>query len=163
MLIIEVALGIVLAVVILRYWRELISVGILGGIAIVAISALIFGGYYLYENTELFYGILSVIAFAFFISGIYKVIEICGKRVSQVTLEKWNFTSGEIFGVLFIVIMVILGLFFIVKATISGEYNDIHTPIGSVFIFLGVVGGFVHIRDIKKSRDRRSNIDSNQE
>ena len=154
MLIIEIALGIVLAVIILRYWQEIIRFGGYGILFITIVSGILFGGYYLYENLEKVAPFLAIAFVLFIFFSAFVVINFFGQKLSVISLEKWNLSCSEITGIIFIISMVFLGMYFILSDFISGENND--ATFGFVFFFLGVIGGFVHLRDIKKAREQRA-------
>jgi len=158
MLIIEIALGIVLGVVILTYWRELINFGIIGVLGIVAFSVLGFGGYYFYENFDSLTPFIDVIIFLSLFFGSLIIIKAGGEKISGFTLKKWNLSSGDIAGIIFYFSIFGLGIFFLGKAILASENSDILSfiTLGSVIVLVGIVGGLIHIREIKRTRGLRA-------
>jgi hypothetical protein len=156
MLIIEIALGIVLAVIILIFWRQIIGFGVIAIIAMIAISILGIGGYFLYNNFDAVSPFLPLIILLILLYGLWMLIKEVGKRISVVTLKKWDLSSGDISGILFSVPMFLLGLFFLSKTLITGDYEVTHLYGGGLLVIAGVIVWFANKKEIKRTRALRA-------
>ena len=168
MLILEIALGIVLSVVILSYWRIILSFGILGIIFVTVISILGFGSYMIYENYEsisfyiLIIGIFLICAFL--LIALSHLIEFITKPISIITLKKWNLSCGEIAAILFVLSITAIGIYFIFQAIISIGHNNyvFILTLGAVVTCTSAVASFLCFKDIKDARGKRAlSIDDN--
>jgi hypothetical protein len=158
-LIIEVALGIVLAVIILNYWRNIIGWGVLAIIGTIFITAVVGVGYLIYNSwdsiTPFIPLLLIVICFVIGIPLLFKVSEFIEDGLSQFTIKAWNLTGGECIAILFITIMLTVGLSFLFRAVIMENPPHNELPIG---LWLVVFGGLVYKKNMKtinKTRGQR--------
>lgn len=156
MIIIEIALGIVLAVLILRYWREIIGLGILGGVFAVGVSILLLIGYFIYENHEKIETglVITITVLAIFVVP-YIGVKFISRKISPFTLRKWNLTCGEITAFIMIISTTLTGILLLLRSKLSGEFNEVHYPIGLVLIFVGLIGVIVHFKDVKNKQNLR--------
>ena len=159
MLVIEIALGIVLAVVVLSYWRLIITFGIIGVIGLAVIAVIIFGGYMIYENydslIEPFLIIIFVLVLMFVLYVVLNLIESTIARINTVTLKKWNLLFWEIVVTLFLLFTMLTGVYFIYIAAFSGGGIENYS-IGIIWILVCAIYGFFCIKDIKNEREKRA-------
>ncbi len=152
MIIIEIALGIVLAVIILNYWQDIIGWGILAVIGSVIIAALAGVSYFIYSNWDSLAPILAllliVVCFVIGMMILHKVCEFLDERLSRFTIKMWNVTGGESIAILFMIITLTVGIFFVLKAVITENPPHNNLPIGCLLIF---IGGLIYNNNIKNS------------
>lgn len=160
MLIIEIALGIVLAVIILVFWHEIIRFGLLGALILAALSAVAFGSYYAYENFSSIAPLLSIMVFIIILIFFVKYVDVLMRKISIITLNKWNLTSGEIFGNTFVAFLILAGLTSAAYSLFTSNYGSVSMSLGIASIVIGLIGYKVQIKDIKKSREHRAITES---
>lgn len=138
------------------------GLGILAVYCLIAISVLGFTGYYFYEYFDLVAPlILAGAVLLALIAAASKLSTVIGDKISLFTLNKWDLTGGEIAGFIFLAFLNITGLCIIGRSIIFGNSKDPFSAMefGVVIILLGLIGGFVHFKEVKKSRKVRAVID----
>ena len=151
MLIIQIALGIVLAVVALRFWTNIIAFGVVGMIALAVLFAVILGASYIYE-------VLSLVLIIFITFAVYCSIGIAGAELSVVTIKKWNLDSGDVAGMVFGVALLICGIYFAFNNYVTDKHSDAFVSICVFLLFASCSAAvfYVQLKEIKKTRGLRS-------
>lgn len=144
-MIIEVALGVVLGVLILRYWREFLALGLFATIGIAVLAILAIGVFWIASNEQALQKVLTLL----FLAAAFLV----GLLIAKVIAKRSVLTVEEI-GVLltiavFLLPMTSFFIWFITKwATEAGE--------PALFLFLLPLTGLWYWLWLKLSRLRRS-------
>ena len=162
MLIINIGLGILLAFMVIRFRREIIGLGIIGLIGVIALSLTLTVGYFIYENFELILVFLIPISSLVLIIWFFKTV---GHKISIVTLDKLNLTFGEVAGILFTFGMLASGFIFIIRSIFINELNgsDINSGLGLGLFFTGLIGSIVHIINVRHAIGQRKIHGRNRE
>jgi len=147
-MIIQIALGIILAVVILRYWIEIISFGIKAFILAMILAAVAAGGYFAYLHYEsvLIFVILAILfCFFGFVFG----------KIDDFIFKKCHLTLVEVLGALVVLAMTLMFLWFSIDA-IPDQYGF---SLFSFIVFsLGCAVLAYYIKSAKETiKDRKSN------
>ncbi|WP_445359603.1 hypothetical protein [Microbulbifer sp. ANSA005] len=156
MLIIQIALGIVLAVVILRFWRQILGFGIIGLIGIALLGTVLTAGYFAYENIHSISPFIGLAVFIGGLVGLVKFFEVSEKYLSKVTVEVWNLSAGDVFFLLFLLCLVVLAFFFFGKAIWLTESRAGNILIGTILFIVTVSGYFIYQKELKRGRASRS-------
>lgn len=156
MLIIEIALGIVLAVVVLNYWREILKFGFRGLLLICFLAVLTIVGYYMFEYFELIRPYLGVVIFSLiYISMVFLSVflgESLAEKLAASSLNKWELSGGEVKRILFLVLAFILGICLVSMGQTSAAYLFF----GSTLLLLSLVGGFVYKKELNRALEQRA-------
>lgn len=167
MLIIQIALGVVLAVIILAYWRKILSIGVLSFLIILAISGVCITGYFAYSNQDIIREILIVVLVVSTMIGLIILAKIIGesfsKKLSINTIRRWNLTFGDIVGSILFLSILICGLFSIIQAILIHTIESGYFSIGLALLLIGSIGCFIHFKEIKRSQKQRKIKSSYQE
>ncbi|RHW76806.1 hypothetical protein [Colwellia sp. RSH04] len=159
MLIIEIALGIVLAVIIINYWRDIINFGVVAIIGLVILSVLFGIGYFIYDGWDSIAPFLpllfTIICFVIGMPLLFKVSEFIENGLSKYTIKAWNLTGGECIAILLITIMLSVGLSFLFRAVIMKNPPHNELPIGLWLVFFGGLIYKKNMKTINKTRGQR--------
>lgn len=156
MMIIEIAFGIVLAVFILRYFREIISLGFLGVVIALRVCILLLIGYLIFDNYEKI-GIGTIVIIFVFATFIfpYVFLQFIDKKVSPFTLKNWNLTCWEIVAFFLTISLIALGIILFLLSMFSYEYSDGYSFYGLTLVLSGLIGSIVHFKDVKNKKNLR--------
>lgn len=156
MLIIQIALGIVLAAVILNYWRQIIGLGIDAIIIIAVFAGVYFGGSYTYENFDNALPFLVIIMFIATLYFLQRVIRLFNKRLTVRSIEKWDLSSEDIGSVLFSILLLMLAISLFGAALYWRDESTTFYVLGTIFFIASVMKGISSKKEIEKSREKRA-------
>jgi hypothetical protein len=156
MLIIEIALGIVLAVIILGYWQELIKLGVIGIIGVAIISFVGLASYFAYINFDLIVSwlpVVTVILSLFVIPILFRASE---EKLSALSLKKYKFRFGEVFGLVLSSSAFFLGIFLILSEHVGFGTEQGYKPIGVLIGAAGILGSRIYLKEILETKKLQS-------
>ena len=153
MLIIQIALGIVLAVVILKFWRETLVLAILAIATSIVLGAIAGGGYVIYENIDLLNRnietIFSVVLFlAALVSACWILVKI-DQFLSPITERRWRINSKELFQIVISILLVLSGISCLILALLTPIERDSNLIIGLFLLLGGAIAGVSTYTDYK--------------
>lgn len=122
MLVIEIALGIVLAAVILRFWQSILSFGLVVALGAALLSAASIGIYFVYTNIDSIAPFVGILILVLLLVGSVSLFDRVGEFVSSYTIKHWNLEGGDIASIIYINLMYMAGMFFLAKGVFSNEY-----------------------------------------
>ena len=152
MLIIEIALGIVLAVVILIFWRQILGYGLLGILGIAVISVFSIGGYYAYENFDSVIGLVAGIGIIAAIIGAIVLSDVVGSKISELMIKKWDWSIAEVGGYMFL-----MSVFFFSVHLMFDDDGGVVAG-GILLMFIDVIFAIAHWRKVIANKKKRATI-----
>ena len=156
MLVIEIALGIVLAVVILRYWKEILGLGFLGVTIIAVLASIAYGSYYAYQNFDIILPILIFITLLVLLVLAKHALKSLLAKLSVETIKRWDVSCGEILGITFSTLVIISGLLLIGSSLYSDENRIPLIFMGVIISVVGIAICKSYYSDIKREREYRA-------
>lgn len=149
MLVLQIAGGIVLAFIVIRFWAEILLLGVWLLVAVVVIGALVFGGAYASKNP----GIWLIIGLAVG-AGLFHAGALYAQEKHKFPIEdSWSFALSGVIILPLAVVFFWLAVFDIINSAESASHNSIGA---GIFLALTVLWGYVLRARIRNWRLRHT-------
>ncbi|MCB1690898.1 MAG: hypothetical protein KDI33_20545 [Halioglobus sp.] len=164
MLILQIAAGIVLAVVILAFWREIFSYGLIAAAACILVGLFGFGVYVIFEySEELFehaFFILGVIVAALVVFGLYRLATHNMDNAKQKLYKSKGIMMEDVTDLAFGIFAIAIAGSGVFLAVLSPDevVKGVAIAIGGLFI--GLSAGVPSYRNIRRSLEQRRQHDN---